>query len=143
MPPAVALTVAVPVRIPAVNRPVLEMVPPALATSQTIADCTNTPGVGTTDQPKPGCVGRAASNWSYAVAVNCTEPKRLTVGAAAATAILVSVRLTVTVTLLVTVSPDASWMVTRKRYDPSFENVATVFLAALVPFELNEGAAEP
>src|SRR5262249_54938567 len=98
-PPALARTVAVtPLRFGAVYLPVLLIFP----------------GPFTIDQVNVGGVASALPNWSRAEAVNWSVPARTTVRGAAFTLTVVSVCATVTATVLVTLSPPASVIVTRK-----------------------------
>jgi hypothetical protein len=124
-PPALAVTVAPPAVVPAVNSPVPFTPPTPVRVHVNV-----------------GCVVSASPNWSLATALNWLVPFKFTVGDEGVTAIDVAFCTTVSVTALLVVS-DPSLIVTKKLYTPAFENVTVVDFDPFVPFAENCTAPGP
>jgi hypothetical protein len=121
-----AATVDVATEAGAVNKPADVIVPPPVA-----------------DHVNAGWTASALPNWSIAVAVNCCLAPAVTVATAGVTIAPVSVWATVTFTADEIVRPPASAIVAVNVYPPALANVATLLLAAFVPFTENATAAGP
>jgi hypothetical protein len=126
VPDVVAATVDVASEAGAVNNPADVIVPPPVA-----------------DHVNVGWTASALPNWSIAVAVNCWLAPAVTVATAGVTTTPVRVWATVTFTADETVRPPASVIVALNVYAPALANVATLLLAAFVPFTENATAAGP